>query len=72
MTKFPFGKFGIKCDPRGAHVVFPYKGRELLGEVVGVRYEEISGATRLTVRHMNGEMWPVEPCARLVNVLERA
>lgn len=71
MTKFPFSKYGIKCDPRGAHVVFSYKSRALLGEVIAIRYEAITGATRLTVRHFNGELWPIEPCARLVNVLER-
>jgi hypothetical protein len=69
--KFEFTKHGIKHDPRGAHVTFQYLGRQLLGEVVGLRRDDVLGATLLTVRHFCGDMWPVEPSARLVEVLER-
>ena len=71
MTKFEFTKFGIKHDPRGAHVTLSYRGRTLLGEVTSVRYDAPLGATLLKVCHFNGEAWPIEPSARLVDVLER-
>ena len=70
-TKFPFTKFGIKVDPRGAQVSFEYQGRTLLGDVVGCYRDEVRGATHLQVRHFNGDAWPVEPLARLVDVLVR-
>lgn len=32
-TKFQFTKFGLKHDPRGAHVLMTYQGKDLLGVV---------------------------------------
>lgn len=68
---FPRGKYGLKVDPRGAQIAFDYQGRTLLGDVTGVRYDEVTGCIRLTVRHFNGEPWPIEPPASSVMVLER-
>ena len=72
MTKFSFNKFGMKHDPRGAHVTLNWQGRSLIGEVIGVAYDAVCGCFRLTVRHFNGELWPVQPSALAVNVLERS
>lgn len=71
MAKFTFTKHGIKHDPRGAHVTLDYQGKTLIGEVIGVARNEVRGATILNVRHFCGEMWPIQPCARMVDVLER-
>jgi hypothetical protein len=56
-------------SPLGAQVVMNWQGRELLGDVVDVREER--GYWKLTVRHFNGELWPVEPVLSAVRVLER-
>lgn len=69
--KLQYGKFGLSTDPRGAHVTLEHCGRTLLGEVVGARRDEVLGAVLLTVRHFNGEPWPIEPGALAVDVLER-
>lgn len=71
-TKFQFTKFGLKHDPRGAHVTLEHQGRTLLGEVLSVAYDSVCGCFRLTVRHFNGELWPIQPSALAVNVLERS
>jgi hypothetical protein len=72
MAKFQINKFGMKHDPRGAHITLTLNGRELLGEVVGVFRDDVCGCFRLHVRYFNGEAWPVQPSALAVNVLERA
>lgn len=69
--KLQLGKFGLTHDPRGAHVTLTLAGRDLIGEVIAARYDEVAGCIRLTVRHFNGEPWPIEPTALAVNVLER-
>lgn len=60
-------------SPVGAHVVYRHEGRELLGEVTGVRVVEDEGERLrvVTVKHFNGEPWPVEPYFLAVDVLER-
>lgn len=70
-TKFEMGRWGLKSDPRGAHVTMLYRGRTLLGEVVGVERAENRGMTLLVVRHFNGEEWPLRPHVLAVDVLER-
>lgn len=70
-TKFALGKYGLKSDPRGAHVTLEYQGRTLLGEVVGVERAENRGMTLLVVRHFNGEEWPIKPHVLAVDVLVR-
>jgi hypothetical protein len=70
-TKFAPGKYGLKSDPRGAHVTMSYQGRTLLGEVVGVERAENRGMTLLIVRHFNGEDWPIKPHVLAVDVLVR-
>lgn len=69
--KFPLGKYGLKSDPRGAHVTMDYQGRTLLGTVIGVERAENRGMTLLQVRHFNGEDWPIKPHVLAVDVLER-
>jgi len=70
--KFPHTRFGMKGDPRGAHVTLTYEGRTLLGEVRDVRYNELRGCFLLTVRYFNGEPWPIAPSSLAVDVLDRA
>jgi len=69
--KFSYTKFGLKHDPRGAQVTLEHQGRTMIGDVVGCYRDDFRGATFLKVRHFNGEMWPIEPCAITVEVLER-
>lgn len=69
--KFQFTKFGLKHDPRGAHVTLSHLGRELVGEVVDATYDAVCGCVRLTVRHFNGGAWPIQPSAMAVDVLVR-
>lgn len=59
----------LACDPRGAQVAFDYGGRRYLGDVGGAYFDEVTGVTRLRVRHFNGESWPMDPPARSVEVL---
>lgn len=70
-TKFHFTKFGLKHDPRGAHVTLSHLGCKLLGEVVDATYDAVCGCVRLTVKSFNGEAWPIQPSARAVDVLVR-
>jgi hypothetical protein len=70
-TKFALSKYGLKSDPRGAHVTMEYQGRTLLGEVVAVERAENRGMTLLVIRHFNGEEWPIKPHVLAVDVLVR-
>lgn len=58
-------------NPIGHYVAAAYKGRTLLGEVTGARYDHFFGAVVLTVRHFNGEPWPadIRPTYATVEVL---
>lgn len=69
--KFEHTKHGLKHDPRGAQVTLEWRGRTLLGDVVGCRRDEITGAILLSVRHFDGTPWPIEPTSRAVDVLAR-
>lgn len=69
--KFQIGRFGMRADPRGAHVRLEIGGRTLLGEVRSSYYDERLRQTMLRVRHFNGEPWPFDPAALAVDVLER-
>lgn len=69
--KFAYGKFGLKVDPRGAHVTLAWQGRVLLGEVTGCIRDEVLGCVRLVVRHFDGSAWPVQPSVLAVDVLAR-
>ena len=69
--KFTLGKYGLKSDPRGAHVTMEWQDRKLLGEVKGVYRSEARGMIHLQVRHFNGEPWPIDPHVLAVDVLER-
>jgi hypothetical protein len=51
----------------GAHVVWSYDGRDLIGDVVGI----VEGFPYLVVRHFNGELWPACPHVDSVAVLQR-
>lgn len=69
--KLQFGRFGLKQDPRGGHCTMEYQGRTLIGEVMDVYRSEVRGMTHLKVRHFNGESWPLDPAAVMVDMLER-
>lgn len=71
MAKFTFGKFGIQENPIGTQVTLDYNGRTLLGDVKGCYRSEILGCTKLIVHHFNGNPWPINPSAAVVEVLER-
>lgn len=74
MTKFQTDLDGhMMASPIGAHVTMKYEGRRLLGEVIDYRLTEVEGERLrlLTVRHFNGEPWPVKPYFLAVDVLER-
>lgn len=71
MRRLQYGKFGLAEDPVGLHVVMPWKGRELLGEVMDMYRSEPTGSIHLAVRHFNREPWPIDPVASVVQVLER-
>lgn len=68
--KLQASKFGLTQDPRGGHCTLEYQGRTLIGEVTGV-YRNNHGYTLLTVKHFNGEPWPLDPSAMVVEMLER-
>lgn len=73
-TKFVTDAGGrLVGSPIGAHVVYRYNGRELIGEVVGVEIDDSDGERLrvLRVRHFNGEPWPVKPYFLAVDVLIR-
>lgn len=71
MRKFTRNKYGLTENPIGAQVTFEYQRRTLLGDVKGIKIDPVTNAITLIVRHFNGEPWPIEPLAVLVNVLER-
>lgn len=54
---------------RGDFVRYSHRGQVLLGNVVNGWYDGL-GYGRLTVRHFNGELWPLEPCAMFVHHIE--
>jgi hypothetical protein len=61
-------------DLRHSHVTMTWKGKKLLGEITGQSVVTAPGGTvavRLTVRHFNGDPWPVEPTPGAVYLLER-
>lgn len=69
--KFPMTKFGLKGDPRGAHVTLTLHGKTLLGTVQDFYRHEVLGSTLLKVNFFNGEPWPLEPACLAVDVLNR-
>lgn len=66
---FGLTRAGLSNDPKCAHVVFEWHGRELLGEVV--RALKRGRVWYLHVKYMNGEAWPIEPPLLAVKVLRR-
>ena len=69
--KAQFTKYGPKHDYRTAHVCLEYGKQTLLGEIREVFRDEITGAIKCKVRHFCGDMWPIEPCLRALEILER-
>ena len=57
-VSFEFGRFGLKGDPIGAHVVWDVRDRHYLAQVWGVERDEVRGVTMLRVRHLDGS--PIE------------
>lgn len=56
--------------PQGIHVTCQHDGRELLGVVVSLHWGAGHEAV-LTVKHMNGDYWPLQPRASQVRFLDR-
>lgn len=57
----------VEDFPKRTIVRMPYNGRVLLGNVRETRPDVDD--VRLTVRHFNGERWPVEPLASTVEIV---
>jgi len=68
--KFTYGKFGLTENPIGKHVSMPWEERKLLGEVVGITYDDVRGMLHLKVKHFCGDPWPVSPVVSAVTILE--
>lgn len=71
MRKLKIGRYGLLEDPVGLQVAMRYGARDLLGDVRGAYRSEVTGTTHLVVRHFNGEEWPIDPLAVIVDVLVR-
>lgn len=55
----------------GEHVSMRYAGRDLLGEVVSINFPRNPRSyPYLTVKHFNGEYWPLEPLVTEVRILK--
>jgi hypothetical protein len=72
-TKQPvlYRKGRLIFNPMRCHVTMQWRGRQLLGEVVGVMYDEPLGVFRAVVNHFNGEPWPVYPALTALGFLDR-
>lgn len=65
-----FGKKGrLAENPVGLKVALEWHGRTLLGDVVACAYNDVRCCILLTVRHFNGEDWPIQPAAVAVDVI---
>lgn len=69
VRRIRFCKHGLAENPEGYQVAMHWKGRELLGDVLRCEYNHTRGVFNLTVRHFNGEIWPIQPVASAVQVL---
>ena len=69
MRTIRYSKYGLAENPIGYHVMMPYKGRNLLGEVRDVTRDH-TGSITLTITHFNGEDWPMRPLASVVTIIE--
>lgn len=70
--KATFTKFGPAHDYRGAHVFLDLEDRRLLGTIINVRRDEVTGCVLADVRHFCGDNWPLVPCLGALEILERA
>ena len=67
----PYRK-GRPANVIGAHCVMEYQGRTLLGTVEAIAYQDGARPAYIaTVRHFNGEEWPVAPCVGSIRLLDR-
>ncbi len=66
-----FTKYGPVHNYAGAQVTLEWDGRTLLGDVVGQHRDAVRGIWLATVRHFNGEPWPIVPALSALNILER-
>ncbi len=67
--RFKLGKYGLAENVIGKHIALNWKGRRLLGEVLRADYNDTRGYTMLTVRHFNGELWPIQPAVSVVEII---
>jgi hypothetical protein len=70
VRKLKFNKFGLAEDPRHLHCAMRWNDRRMLGEIVRAQFNPVLGQTQLTVRHFNGELWPIQPVAMAVEILQ--
>ena len=72
MAKLKFNKFGLVSNPIGGHCTYEHEGRLLIGEVKGVVLKQgYTNRLLLDVQHFNGDPWPIQPLACMVEMLER-
>ena len=69
--KAEIGKYGVKHDYRGAHVVLEHAGQTLLGTIMNVRRDDVLGVFVADVRHFCGDEWPITPRLGALEILER-
>ncbi len=69
VRRFKLGKYGLAENAIGKHIALDWQGRRLLGEVLRADYNHIRGYTMLTVRHFNGELWPIQPAVSVVEII---
>ncbi len=67
--RFKLGKYGLAENALGKHVALDWQGRRLLGEVTDAQYNATRGYIMLTVKHFNGESWPIQPTASAVEII---
>lgn len=70
MRKLKFNKWGLTENPRNLLCTLRIKDRTYLGEIRDAEYNHVLGVTQLTVRHFNGELWPLKPSALAVDILQ--
>lgn len=58
---FPRTKYGFAVNPIGEYARLDYQGRILLGEIISLERDHLTGYTMATVKHFNGESWPIKP-----------
>lgn len=68
--RFEYRKGRLTRNPIGLYVAMPWKDRTLLGEVIRCEYNATRGTFIFSVRHFNGDSWPVQPVPSALEIIE--